>query len=213
MADIRSSPCAAVAVSVLAVSMTSYASEASAAPPGSASEGDFSGLVGVAGWHWLYLECRGNGSPTVGLQSGFGNGAGIWSLAEADPPAVQPGWRRSHGCAATTVRVRSSPPAPSRCRVAATRCRCPAIPPTSSPNCMTCWPPRRCPDPTCSSVTLWVGHSTALRPHLPRSGQRDGDSGLADATVADAGDPAAVGRIRESAVARRHLSRLCGRGV
>ena len=91
MADIRSSPCAAVAVSVLAVSMTSYASEASAAPPGSASEGDFCGLVGVAGWHWLYLECRGNGSPTVGLQSGFGNAAGIWSLAEADPPAVQPG--------------------------------------------------------------------------------------------------------------------------
>jgi hypothetical protein len=91
MTDIRASLCAAVAVSLLAVSITFDASEASAAPPGSASEGDFSGLVDVGGGHRLYLECRGNGSPTVVLQSGFGNAADIWSLAEADPPAVQAG--------------------------------------------------------------------------------------------------------------------------
>ena len=90
MTNMRSSLLAAIAVGLLAVSMTSGVPEAPAAPP-SASGADFSGLVDVGGGHMLYLDCRGNGSPTVVLQSGFGNAADIWSVADADPPAVQPG--------------------------------------------------------------------------------------------------------------------------
>jgi len=38
----------------------------------------------------LHLECTGTGSPTVILQSGFGNAGDIWSLSETTAPAVQP---------------------------------------------------------------------------------------------------------------------------
>ena len=62
----------------------------SASPSGPASAGDFAGLITV-GSRKLYLECRGSGSPTVILQSGFGNGADIWSWSEAKPPPVYPG--------------------------------------------------------------------------------------------------------------------------
>jgi pimeloyl-ACP methyl ester carboxylesterase len=51
---------------------------------------DVTGLVEVSDRN-LHLECTGTGSPTVILQSGFGNAGDIWSFAEAEPPAVQPG--------------------------------------------------------------------------------------------------------------------------
>ena len=38
----------------------------------------------------LFLECRGSGSPTVILQSGFGNAGDIWSLTDTSAPAVFP---------------------------------------------------------------------------------------------------------------------------
>ena len=38
----------------------------------------------------LFLECRGTGSPTVVLQSGFGNAGDIWSLTDTTAPAVFP---------------------------------------------------------------------------------------------------------------------------
>ena len=38
----------------------------------------------------LFLECRGTGSPTVVLQSGFGNAGDIWSLTDTTSPAVFP---------------------------------------------------------------------------------------------------------------------------
>jgi len=38
----------------------------------------------------LFLECRGSGSPTVVLQSGFGNAGDIWSLTDTSAPAVFP---------------------------------------------------------------------------------------------------------------------------
>ena len=38
----------------------------------------------------LFLECRGTGSPTVVLQSGFGNAGDIWSLTDTSAPAVFP---------------------------------------------------------------------------------------------------------------------------
>src|SRR5688572_22170258 len=48
---------------------------------------DFAGLVDIGGGREMYLECSGDGSPTVVLISGRGNGAADWSevLDPADP--------------------------------------------------------------------------------------------------------------------------------
>ncbi|MCK8672641.1 alpha/beta hydrolase [Rhodococcus sp. HM1] len=54
------------------------------------ASGDVAGRVDIGDGHHLYLDCRGTGSPTVVLQSGFGNAGDIWSLSESDSPAVQP---------------------------------------------------------------------------------------------------------------------------
>ena len=43
-----------------------------------ATEGDFSGLVDIGG-RSLYLECRGEGSPTVILESGADGRADVWT--------------------------------------------------------------------------------------------------------------------------------------
>ena len=43
-------------------------------------DGDFAGLVEIGGGRRLYLECRGQGSPTVVLESGGGDSADVWSL-------------------------------------------------------------------------------------------------------------------------------------
>jgi pimeloyl-ACP methyl ester carboxylesterase len=51
--------------------------------PASAASGDFSGLVDIGGRN-IYLECRGTGSPTVILESGFRNDADIWSVPLGD---------------------------------------------------------------------------------------------------------------------------------
>ncbi|WP_168707084.1 alpha/beta fold hydrolase [Gordonia paraffinivorans] len=59
-----------------------------ASDPDSAS--DVAGRVEVGEGRHLYLDCRGEGSPTVVLQSGFGNAGDIWELSETDSPAVQP---------------------------------------------------------------------------------------------------------------------------
>src|SRR5881296_281722 len=41
--------------------------------------GDFVGLVEIGDGRKMYLECRGSGSPTVILESGYRNDAAIWS--------------------------------------------------------------------------------------------------------------------------------------
>src|SRR5881296_2350365 len=41
--------------------------------------GDFAGLVEIGDGRKMYLECRGSGSPTVILESGYRNDAAIWS--------------------------------------------------------------------------------------------------------------------------------------
>lgn len=58
------------------------APKATASP---AATGDFSGLVDIGG-RSLYLECRGQGSPTVILEAGAGGRADVWSrdLEEAE---------------------------------------------------------------------------------------------------------------------------------
>ena len=58
------------------------------------AHGDFAGLVDIGGGHKLSLECHGSGSPTVILQSGYGNAGDIWNEADAHPPAVAPGVAR-----------------------------------------------------------------------------------------------------------------------
>ncbi len=65
-------------------------SSAAAATTTSAATGDFAARVTVGG-RQVYLECHGSGRPTVVLQSGYGNGADIWSAATAHAPAVAPG--------------------------------------------------------------------------------------------------------------------------
>ena len=47
-------------------------------------KGDFAGLVEIGDGRNMFLECRGSGSPTVILESGYRNDADIWS-AELEP--------------------------------------------------------------------------------------------------------------------------------
>jgi pimeloyl-ACP methyl ester carboxylesterase len=58
-----------------------------------AATGDFSGLVDIGGGRRMFLQCRGQGSPTVVLVSGGGNTGGAWTVLpdEGAPPAVLPG--------------------------------------------------------------------------------------------------------------------------
>ena len=49
------------------------------APVAVAGQGDFAGLVDIGGGRRLYLECRGQGSPTVLLEAGYRSPATVWS--------------------------------------------------------------------------------------------------------------------------------------
>lgn len=65
-------------------------------PPGShlasaaGAGGDFAGPVEIGNGRHLYLECRGRGSPTIILESGYHNAADAWGKAVAVAPAVGP---------------------------------------------------------------------------------------------------------------------------
>ena len=54
-----------------------------------AADGAIAEQVDVDGQK-LFLECRGTGSPTVVLQSGYGNAGDIWSVTDTSSPAVFP---------------------------------------------------------------------------------------------------------------------------
>ena len=54
---------------ILFASLSAYAQQ----------KGDFAGLVAIGDGRKMYLECRGLGSPTVILESGYRNDAAIWS--------------------------------------------------------------------------------------------------------------------------------------
>jgi pimeloyl-ACP methyl ester carboxylesterase len=60
-----------------------------------AAGGDFAELVDIRGGRRLWLECRGQGSPTVVLEAGAGNDADIWDAIALGPEsgemAVLPG--------------------------------------------------------------------------------------------------------------------------
>ncbi len=67
-----------VVLAVLAIVDTVVVGPAPKAAASPAATGDFSGLVDIGG-RSLYLECRGQGSPTVILESGAGGRADVWS--------------------------------------------------------------------------------------------------------------------------------------
>jgi pimeloyl-ACP methyl ester carboxylesterase len=52
-----------------------------------AAVGDYSGLVDIGGGRRLYLECAGQGSPTVVLEAGFRTRADLWSDDLIQPEA------------------------------------------------------------------------------------------------------------------------------
>ncbi|MCV7410311.1 alpha/beta fold hydrolase [Mycobacterium florentinum] len=56
----------------------------------SGSSGDFSGPIDIGHGRHLYLECRGKGSPTVILESGYHNSSDPWSQSDAAAPAAGP---------------------------------------------------------------------------------------------------------------------------
>ncbi|QLL07658.1 alpha/beta fold hydrolase [Mycobacterium vicinigordonae] len=56
----------------------------------SLAQGDFAGPVEIGNGRHLYLECRGQGTPTVILESGYHNSSDPWSQADASPPATGP---------------------------------------------------------------------------------------------------------------------------
>ncbi|SPM33627.1 hypothetical protein MRAB57_1431 [Mycobacterium rhizamassiliense] len=58
--------------------------------PATGATGDFSGPIEIGNGRHLYLECRGKGSPTVILESGYHNSADPWSQLDTAPPAVGP---------------------------------------------------------------------------------------------------------------------------
>ncbi len=91
--------------------------EATAPPPASTTTSTSDGSRIQVGGREIYLECHGTGSPTVVLQSGFGNAGDIWSVAEASPPPVAAGLAPSNRVCVYdrpgTVRVLTDSGAPS----------------------------------------------------------------------------------------------------
>lgn len=53
---------------------------AAVAPAASATPGDLAGRAQIAGGRWMYLECRGQGGPTVVLDAGLRSRGDYWSV-------------------------------------------------------------------------------------------------------------------------------------
>lgn len=58
--------------------------------PASGAAGDFAGQIQISNGRHLYLECHGQGGPTIVLESGYHDSSDPWSLTDAAPPAVGP---------------------------------------------------------------------------------------------------------------------------
>ncbi len=60
--------------------VTTTPSSADTSDEGTNTQADFAGLVDIGGGRQMYLECRGQGTPTVVLVSGYGDTGRIWSV-------------------------------------------------------------------------------------------------------------------------------------
>jgi pimeloyl-ACP methyl ester carboxylesterase len=85
----------AVALLVLAASVAVSVARAQDAAPATAPDatrptaiGNFAGLIDIGGGRRLYLECSGQGSPTVLLEAGYRSPATVWTddLAQPNDP-------------------------------------------------------------------------------------------------------------------------------
>jgi len=89
-----SSRAAGAVALVVAFSVTAlFACRNGSSPPPSGQSGDFAGRVALPSGRALYLECSGEGRPTVILESGLRNRADIWRATgddDASPDAVFP---------------------------------------------------------------------------------------------------------------------------
>lgn len=98
----------AALVLLLAAGCTSTTDSPTSATPGTTPDaspadriaaGDYAGPVDIGGGRQIYLVCRGTGSPTVLLESGYHDSSDLWSLADVTPPvpdeAVLPAIARS----------------------------------------------------------------------------------------------------------------------
>jgi pimeloyl-ACP methyl ester carboxylesterase len=75
---------AAVAVSVLVSALAPAAGAATPDEP--LGRGDFAGSFGIGHGRSMYLECYGEGRPTVILDAGLRNGAAFWSQRSGETP-------------------------------------------------------------------------------------------------------------------------------
>src|SRR5438128_235426 len=81
------------ALAILLATGAAVAAQSTTPPANPAAQGDFAGLVDIGDGRRMYLECRGQGGPTVILVAGYANHGGVWSRLAPDvpPPAVLPG--------------------------------------------------------------------------------------------------------------------------
>src|SRR4051794_11230760 len=79
----------ALLILLLSVSIPVLAQSTPAAASPTAASGDFTSLVDIGGGRRLWLECRGEGSPTVILEAGSGNDADTWDTIGLAPDSAQ----------------------------------------------------------------------------------------------------------------------------
>ena len=72
---------------LLSVPVPAVAQSTPATSSPTAASGDFAGLVDIGGGRRLWLECAGQGSPTVVLEAGFRTRADLWSDDLIQPEA------------------------------------------------------------------------------------------------------------------------------
>ena len=73
---------------VVAVLLCAWATASAGAstPDSPLKAGDFAGLVGIGDGRSMYLECHGEGSPTVVLEAGLRSRSDFWSERLEDTP-------------------------------------------------------------------------------------------------------------------------------